>query len=876
MSSEAVVPYIVGKLGDLLIQEAQLLFGVREGIEGIKNELEWMQRFLKDADSKQNTNALVKKWVSDIRDVSYEIEDVIETFIYSQRRRHGLVGRVKKGISEPQTRHKVGKQIEQIKQKIGDISRRRDDYCIRDINEGRQEASSSRQSLEEGRRFSALLEEPEVVGQQEEISTLKKQLINGEQRRCVISIFGMGGSGKTTLAREVYHNVKNDFDCHAFVCISQQYEMKDVLIRVITCVMSKCRAEIENLPADELGTMLRDHLKGKKYLVVIDDIWSIKALDALKLVLPANGKDQSRVMLTTRIKAVAVHADPVSPLHEMRLLNDNEGWELFMKKVFPGENPSAACPSELEEIGRKIFKKCGGLPLAILVIGGLLATKDKAFHAWHNVLRSVSRHLTESDERCAEILAWSYFDLPHYLKPCFLYFGLFPEDYEIGSGRLIRLWIAEGFIQQRDNEIMEDVAEGYLEELVGRSMIQASSKKSNGSLGKCRIHDLLRELSISVARENSFFTIHNDNGLDSSSAKVRRLALHRCSNGYETISRSGATLRSVICFLECRSQLYKLPDTGCKLLRVLDSAHPEQSRTENSVSSSFIGVPLPKEVGNFVLLSYLAYYYGSIEDLPSNKLSKLRTLRLSHRASILPNAIWECEQLRYLHAKGASSEHAQLNNLRNLHTLCLNAGNWIQDGLGKLTNLRKLGINGNISSYHEALSNSVDKLRELRSLEIDAFCYRIVSERDSVLPFMTFKHHLHLYKMSLSIRLEQLPELPPNIAQLSLGRSQLEQDAISTLEKLPCLKILKLNHDSYKSKKMIFSLGGFPRLELLVLNELNLEEWIVEERAMMNVKSVELHLMSCLKKEILPERVRGRLMEINDSMQQIWNWAKNW
>ncbi|RWR84252.1 Disease resistance protein [Cinnamomum micranthum f. kanehirae] len=873
MSSEAVVPYIVGKLGDLLIQEAQLLFGVREGIEGIKNELEWMQRFLKDADSKQNTNALVKKWVSDIRDVSYEIEDVIETFIYSQRRRHGLVGRVVRYISEPKTRHKVGKQIEQIKQKISDISRRRDDYGIRDINEGRQEASSSRQSLEQGRRFFALLEEPEVVGQQEEIRTLKKQLINGEQRRCVISIFGMGGSGKTTLAREVYRNVKNDFDCHAFVCISQQYEMKDVLIRVITCVMSKSRAEIENLPEDELGTMLRDHLKGKKYLVVIDDIWSKEAWNMLGVVLP-NGKDQSRVMLTTRIKDVAVHADPVSRLHEMRLLNDNEGWELFMKKVFPGENPSAACPSELEETGRKIFKKCGGLPLAILVIGGLLARKDKSFHAWHNVLHSVSRHLTESDERCMEILAWSYFDLPHYLKPCFLYFGLFLEDYEIGSGRLIRLWIAEGFIEQRHNEIMEDVAEGYLEELVGRSMIQASSKKSNGSLGKCRMHDLLRELSISVARENNFFTIHNDNGLDSSPAKVRRLALHRCSNGYETISRSSATLRSLICFRESRSQLYKLPDTGCKLLRVFDSAHPEERRTGYSVATIFVGDPLPKEVGKFVHLRYLAYYYGSIEDIPSNNLFKLRTLRLSHRALILPYAIWECEQLRYLHAVGATSEHAQLNNLRNLQTLCLNAGNWIEDGLGKLTNLRKLGINGYKSSYHKALPDSVDKLRELRSLKIDVFCYRTMFVQDSVLQFMTFKHHLHLYKMSLSIRMEQLPELPPNIAQLSLTHSQLEQDAISTLEKLSCLKILRLNSDSYKSKKMICSLGGFPRLELLVLNELNLEEWIVEEGALMNLKSVELHLMSCLRKEILPERVRGRLMEINDSFEQKWNWVK--
>ena len=288
---------------------------------------------------------------------------------------------------------------------------------------------------------------------------------------------------------------------------------------------------------DHLGKKLCDHLKKKRYLVVIDDIWSIKAWDKLKLILP-DGMNRSRVMLTTRNKVVALHADPLSHPHEMRLLNPNEGWILFLKKIFLEGNTLSACPSELEKIGRKILAKCGGLPLAILVIGGLLARKDKTFSAWSKVLESV----TESSEQCREILALSYWDLPHYLKPCFLYLGLFPEDYEIGSGRLIRLWIAEGFIQQKDNKIMEDVAEDYLEELAGRSMIQVASKKSNGSIRKCCIHDLLRDLSIVEAMQNNFFTIHNDKGTISSSTNARQPALYHSIDRDETINHSSATL----------------------------------------------------------------------------------------------------------------------------------------------------------------------------------------------------------------------------------------------------------------------------------------------------------------------------------------------
>ncbi|XXG71012.1 hypothetical protein AAC387_Pa07g0361 [Persea americana] len=431
MASEAVVPYIVGKLGDLLIQEAQLLSGVREEVEWIKNELEWIQCFLKDADSKQNTNARVKKWVSDIRDVSYEIEDLIETFIDSRSRRHGLVGGVVGYISE----HEVAKQIEQIKQKISDISRRRETYGISDINEGRQEASSRIRDLEGRRRDSVMFEEPQLVGQDEEFRTVRDQLMTEEQRRRVISIFGIGGSGKTALAKKILNDVKDHFDCHALVYVSQQCQIKDVLVRIIKGVAGHSAPEgIENLDEVDLGLMLRDkYLRGKRYLVVLDDIWAREAWDSLILKLPDDGNN-SRVMVTTRIRDVALHADPSGHHHEMRLLNDDESWELFMKKIFPGKDPLTACPSELKEKGWKILKKCGGLPLAILVLGGLLATKDKRERAWSKVLESIP----ESSKQCMDILALSYWDLPPYLKPCFLYFGLFPEDYEISSGKLIR------------------------------------------------------------------------------------------------------------------------------------------------------------------------------------------------------------------------------------------------------------------------------------------------------------------------------------------------------------------------------------------------------------------------------------------------------
>ncbi|RWR76935.1 LOW QUALITY PROTEIN: putative disease resistance protein [Cinnamomum micranthum f. kanehirae] len=290
--------------------------------------------------------------------------------------------------------------------------------------------------------------------------TLKKQLINEEARCCVISVVGMGGN--TTLTKKVYHDVKENFDCHAFIYLSQQYGIRDVLIRIIECVMSLERDEMEK-SSEYLTERLRDHMSEE--ISVIDDIRTKEAWDELKLILP-DGLNKSRVMLTTCNKEVALHADLLGKPHYICLLNEDESLELFHKKIF---SKGVICPLELMETGKKILAKCCGLPLAIVVLGGLLSRRDKTFSAWSKDLDSVTWHLAEDSNRCMEILALSYYDLPHYLKPCFLYLGLFSGDYEIKSKELIGLWVAEGFIQQRGNEIMEDVAEDYLEELIGRA-----------------------------------------------------------------------------------------------------------------------------------------------------------------------------------------------------------------------------------------------------------------------------------------------------------------------------------------------------------------------------------------------------------------------
>ncbi|XP_058068503.1 disease resistance protein RPH8A-like [Magnolia sinica] len=528
-----------------------------------------MPCFLKDTDTKQSRDARVKNWVADIRDVAYNAEDVIDTFILEieRYRRSGFVGFFKWCPSiDLLAQRKIRNEIEQIKNKIGEISASRLTYGIKDVGE-------------------VVL----WVKVYEEIKTLVARLIDGDSRHCVVSVVGMGGLGKTTLAIKVYNKeaVKKRFDFCAWVFVSQQ------------------------------------HVE-RRFLVVLDDIWNTEAWDSLLAAFPDMNKG-SRVLLTTHNRDVASYADPQSSPQKLQLLGDEVGWKLFCNKTFLEQG--IHYPQNLEKLGEEIVKKCCRLALAIVVNGGLLSRKAKDPNEWGKALQRISTQSVDDKSRITNIL--SYEDLPYHLKPYFLYFGIFPEDHEISAKKLIRLWVTEGFIEPTGEETVEEAADDCLEELIHRSLIQVVKRNFIGRVKSCRIHDLLLELSISKAKEDKFLNVHRGDTNPLSPSKACRLAIHHAISRYTSLNHANQYLRFVSSFTLDSEWLGKKQEeflySGFSLLRVLhlDVSNPSY-------------VKLPNEICRLIHLRYLGFRMclrGKLEKPPewyefSPNLSKL-TLELS-------------------------------------------------------------------------------------------------------------------------------------------------------------------------------------------------------------------------------------------------------
>ncbi|GMP78544.1 hypothetical protein CsSME_00034455 [Camellia sinensis var. sinensis] len=218
---------------------------------------------------------------------------------------------------------------------------------------------------------------------------------------------------------------------------------------------------------ESLIDKLRRYLSEKRYVIVFDDVWETDFWGSIRRVLPKNS-DGSRVIITTHSEQVATFCKETSMdhVHELEALSEEKAWELFCKKAFQLDF-EGHCPPELEEVSHVIVRKCQGLPLAIATIGGLLSTKNKGISEWKKFYGGMNSELERNPDlkSISKILLFSYNDLPHHLKSCFLYFGIMPEDYSIKAGRLIRLWIAEGFVKEQNGKTLEEVTEEYLTEL---------------------------------------------------------------------------------------------------------------------------------------------------------------------------------------------------------------------------------------------------------------------------------------------------------------------------------------------------------------------------------------------------------------------------
>ncbi|VAH11959.1 unnamed protein product [Triticum turgidum subsp. durum] len=472
---EAAMIPLIKKLGGLLAGEYNLEKRVRKRVESLITELEMMHAVLHKIGAKppEQFDEQVLIWAGKVRDLSYHMEDAVDGFLVrvddidNDRGSTNMKNTVKKFLKRATKLFTKGKALHQISNDIEEAQR-----LSKELGELRQKYMSDADTKGNGDaidpRLKAVYKDvTELVGIDHIRDELIRKLCDGNERSKdqlrTMSIVGFGGLGKTTLAKAVYDKIKVQFDSVIL------YELDKSKYATI----NEAARDNEQL-IDELRMFLQD----KRYLIVIDDIWDEKAWELIKCAFTDNCLG-SRVMTTTRIgsisKVCCSSGDDI--IYQMKPLPDDESERLFYKRIFP---QGSKCPDELEEVSRKILKKCGGVPLAIITIASILASNGQDQHIkpkyhWDNILGSIGRGLAEGDSAkdMQRILSFSYYDLPSHLKTCLLYLSIFPEDFEIRRDRLIWMWIAEGFVQGGEQETgLFELGESYFNELANRNLIQ--------------------------------------------------------------------------------------------------------------------------------------------------------------------------------------------------------------------------------------------------------------------------------------------------------------------------------------------------------------------------------------------------------------------
>ncbi|GAU34461.1 hypothetical protein TSUD_06720 [Trifolium subterraneum] len=815
--AETAVWFVLKQVYQLLKEEAKLLKHVRKDFEDIKNELEFIRVFLKDADKRATTEELgIKLWVKQLRELSFHIEDVIDAYIMDvvnathHHDHHGYIGKFQSviGLMKLKTltlkpRHRIASEIQEIKLRIYGIKERIDRYNFQ-FSEQEQGLSIKYPD----RLGSLFVDEGEIVGFEKPRDEIVGWLVDGDERsRSVISVVGMGGLGKTTLAKNVFDDqqVKGCFDCRAFLVVSQSYSVEALVRNMMLQFFEETKEPlpqgINMMDKTTLITVARSYLQRKRYVIYFDDVWKVEFWDEIQLATPDN-KLGSRIMITTRNLDVANYCrkDSRVQVHKLQPLPPNKAWELFCNKAFRFDF-DGSCPSELKDISDDIVQKCEGLPLAIVAIGGLLSTKDKTVSEWKKLCQNLSLELDRNPHlaNLTRILGMSYDDLPHYLKSCILYFGIYPEDYSIRSSRLIRQWIAEGFVKHEVGKSLEEVGEEYLTELINRSLVQVSRVHYDGKATSCRIHDLLREMIMRKMKDLSFcHVVDEDDHEQISDVIIRRLAINTSSNNMLR-SIENFPLRSLYIF----DVLIKFSDyfgskffAKSKLLKVLD------------LEGALLDY-VPDDIGN---MFHLKRTYSSISGESGVRMME------GFGGMIVLQKLYHVEV-----------DHGGLNLIAELK---------------KLKQLRKLGLKNVQREYGNALCESIEEMKFLESLHISAITENEVIDLQFISSLPQLRQ-LHLFG-----RLEKLPNWVPRLDQLvrlSIRFSKLKDDPLKLLKDLPNLLRLAMVCDAYDGEMLHFQVG-FKKLNNLYLVQLNnLNSILIDNEALPALKLIEMAYLPKLK-----------------------------
>ncbi|RCV38687.1 hypothetical protein SETIT_8G162700v2 [Setaria italica] len=714
----------IQKLQELIIEEAIQILGVKQELSDLQRTMIQIQCFLKDADRRRIEDLAVSNWIGELKDAMYDADDIIDMVRFKGS---NLLGENSSSLSRKlitcngfatfscfsnlKTRHEIAVQIRGLTKRIEMIKELGTNFKF--------ETEPIDRVLVSNMRKTSHLVEPNLVGK--EIIHAMNRLVglvleHRDKKAYKMAIVGTGGIGKTTLAQKIYNDqrVKGNFKKYAWICVSQQYSQVALLKEILRNV----GVDKENCESiGELQAKLAEAIEGDSFFLVLDDLWESDVWTNL-LRTPLNAAAQVTIVTTTRHDTVA-KAIGVEHMHRVELMSVEVGWELLWKSMNISDEKEV---HNVQDKGMEIVRKCGGLPLAIRTMASVLAVKETTESEWQKILDNDAWSISKLPAELRGALYLSYDQLPQNLKQCFLYCALYPEDRTLRCDDLVRLWIAEGFIEKQNNQLLEDTAEEYFFELISRNLLLPDPRYAEPY--RCKMHDLLRQLAQHLSREECFFG--DPRSLDCRSiSKLRRVSVVTCNDmiSLPIVDRHQLKVRTSINFcgksLVVESSIFK----RFPYIRVLDLSG---SSVEN----------IPDYIGSLIHLRLLNLNDTSITCLPESigSLKNLEVLELNKCDSLhsLPLAICRLFNLRSLGLKGSAINKVPkgigglkyLNNLdgfpicgRSDYSTAMQDG-WNLEELGPLLQLRHLLITKLEASAVCSIDSLLTNKKHLKELDL--------------------------------------------------------------------------------------------------------------------------------------------------------------
>ncbi|KAL0441086.1 UNVERIFIED_CONTAM: putative late blight resistance proteinR1B-16 [Sesamum radiatum] len=733
--ADAAVEFLLDNLQQLLIHHAHLISDAKNQVEKLESDLRLFKAFLRDSTKKRRKDDSLRELVRQIRDVVYEAEDIIDALV-TQAAESKSKSYFSEAFDTPGKLHSIIKDVEIVSDKVKEIygDETRIDFANLIVGDGGP-AESERPFQRRG----------EVVGLEDEAETLVGYLLEESQQLDVISIIGMPGLGKTTLAGKVFSApvIQYEFPNRIWVYVSQEFTRKDIFLAILR-EFTRLDEDMYHKSDQELARLVSSYLDKGKFLLVMDDVWTAEDWEKLQIALPKSNK-MGKVLITSRHVEVGRFANRYRDPHRLRFLTQEESWLLLQMEVFGGPK----CPSELEMSGKLIVEQCDRLPLAIVVVGGMLFQKFSAsngmvatLNAWRKISESV--------------------------------------NFEIPVRELIRMWVAEGFIQQKSSVSLEEIAENYLEDLVNRNLVMVDRRKLDGRVKTCRLHDMLRDFCIKEAgneRENFLQEMRrSSDGFEPSIAELqqfRRVCIHSNFLSFITSNPYGPRTRSLCCF--SKEEITLLPENvssipkAFKLLRVL-------------AVTPVVFTRFPLDLIQLIHLKYIALS-STFKVLPEvlAKLWNLQTLIIhtTSRALKVKADIWQMTQLRYLKTNASitlviettgKAEAAKLKTLYNL-----SPESCTENLCAKARNLKELGIRGRLALFLDSKGSGscpfdflgiMEHLENLKLLNDVSLSPPSEWKLNVPPPYKFPRHHFPRLRRLELRNCEELREVPLGLAEI--------------------------------------------------------------------------------------------------------------